>query len=151
MDRSCCGSGTQTSGFSTHFYWVHAGLQILFVLEKRGLNLKFKTNCEIRFDRISCQADSAAFPTGIPAWGGTCHTPYPSVLDFWQNQVRRTGFLVYFKMIFTVCVACKSQFQNWFLQVKIQFVKLDFLNLISQRLSTVQMDRAIVETNLPEL
>ena len=67
LDRSCCGSGTQTSGFSTHFYWVHAGLQILFVLEKRGLNLKFKTNCEIRFDRISCQADSAAFSTGIPA------------------------------------------------------------------------------------
>ena len=67
LDRSCCGSGTQTSGFSTHFYWVHAWLQILFLLEKRGLNLKFETNCEIRFDRISCQANSAAFPTGIPA------------------------------------------------------------------------------------
>ena len=46
-----------------------------------------------------------------------------------KNQVRRTVFLT-----------CKNQFRNWFLQatqaVKIQFVELDFSNLIFQKSST---------------
>ena len=46
-----------------------------------------------------------------------------------QNQVRRTGFLT-----------CENQFRNGFLQatqaVKIQFVELDFSNLIFQKSST---------------
>ena len=76
--------------------------------------------------------------------------------SIWKNQVRQTGFLVYFKLnfyclcdlqrvflpgglttiaiwewIFTACVTCKNQFRNWFLQVKnpvhrTWFFKLDF-------------------------
>ena len=37
--------------------------------------------------------------------------------------------------IFTACVACKSQVQN---RLKIQFVKLDFSNLIFQKSSADQ-------------
>ena len=43
----------------------------------------------------------------------------------WKN---RTGFLVYFDWIFTACVPYKNQF--W--RLKIQFVEIDFSNLIFQ-------------------
>ena len=38
--------------------------------------------------------------------------------SIWKNQNRRTGFLVYFELDFYARVACKSQFQNLFLQTK---------------------------------
>ena len=49
--------------------------------------------------------------------------------SIWKYQVRRTGFLVYYELDY---VACKNQFQNWFLQAKnpvswTGFFQLDFL------------------------
>ena len=56
--------------------------------------------------------------------------------SIWKNQVRRTGFLVYFELDF-YCLA-KINFQIDFWRLKIQFVELDFYNLISQKSSTGQ-------------
>ena len=30
--------------------------------------------------------------------------------SIWENQVRQTGFLVYFEVDFSACVVCKKQF-----------------------------------------
>ena len=67
--------------------------------------------------------------------------------DFWKrflkNQVGKIKFdkLPISNWIFTACVACKNQIQNWFLEVKNSvrrtwFFKLDFSNLIFQKSST---------------
>ena len=38
--------------------------------------------------------------------------------SIWKNQVWQSGFLVYFKLDFTACAACKNQVWNWFLKAK---------------------------------
>ena len=69
----------------------------------------------------------------------------------WKNQVRQTGFLVYFelefyclwcslqklisKLIFAGYTGSKNQVRN---RLKIQFVELDFSKLIFQKSSTDQ-------------
>ena len=55
-------------------------------------------------------------------------TPCWSVLDFWKLNLEKSSSM---NWIFTACVACKNQIQNWFLQVKnpvrpTWFFKLDF-------------------------
>ena len=59
----------------------------------------------------------------------------------WKNQVRQTGFLVYFELDFyCLCSLQKSiiNFEIDFCRLKIQFVELDFSNLIFQKSSTDQ-------------
>jgi hypothetical protein len=53
----------------------------------------------------------------------------------WKNQVRRTGFLVYFELDF-YCLPAKINFEIDFCRLKIQFVQVDFSNLIFQKSST---------------
>ena len=57
--------------------------------------------------------------------------------SIWKNQVQRTRFLVW---SFTACVAqpTKLNFEIDFCRLTKQVVKLDFSNLILQKLSTDQ-------------
>ena len=51
----------------------------------------------------------------------------------WKTQVWQTGFLIYFKLDFyCLCSLQKISFQIDFCRLKIQFVELDFSNLIFQ-------------------
>ena len=82
-------------------------------------------------------------------------TPNWSVLDFWKFNLKKSSstflkiqfeeikfnevdFLFISNWTFTACVAYKNHFRNWFLQKKIQFVDLDFSNLIFQNSITDQ-------------
>ena len=63
--------------------------------------------------------------------------------SIWKNQVRRTGFLIYFELDFyCLCSLKKSiskiDFEIDFCRLKIQFLDLDFSNLIFQKPSTDQ-------------
>ena len=63
-------------------------------------------------------------------------TPYPSLLDGKINfEVMYFYFLVYFDVDF-YCIACKINFEIDFCRLKIQFLELDFSNLIFQTSST---------------
>ena len=82
----------------------------------------------------------------LPKWH-SWQSPYPSVLDFWKIKLEKsssTNWIFKTNWIFTVCVACKNQFRNWFCRLKIQFSSS---NLIFQTWffkNQVQMDRAFV-------
>ena len=54
--------------------------------------------------------------------------------QFWKIKFDKLDFQSISNWIFTACVACKNQFQNWFLQVKnpvgrTWFFKLDFSDI----------------------
>ena len=66
--------------------------------------------------------------------------------SIWKNQVRRTGFLVYFKLDFyCLCSLQKSISKLIFCRLKIQFVELDFYNLNFQKSSTDQQGVSILK------
>ena len=51
----------------------------------------------------------------------------------WKNQVRPTGFLVYFELDFyCLCRLKKINFEIDFCKLKLQFIQLDFSKLIFQ-------------------
>ena len=67
----------------------------------------------------------------------------------WKNQVRRTGFLVCFTLDFYyLCSLQKSILKLIFCRLKIQFVELEFSNLIFQNSSTDQQTVSLYKINL---
>ena len=61
-------------------------------------------------------------------------SPYPSVLDFGKIKFNELHFYSISNWIVTACVACKNQFWIDFCRLKIQFVELDFSNLILEKI-----------------
>ena len=59
-----------------------------------------------------------------------------------KNQVRQNGFLVYFELDLS---SLQKSISELILQAKIQFVELDFYNLIFQKSSTDQLGARNIE------
>ena len=65
-------------------------------------------------------------------------------IRIWKNQVRRTGFLVNFKLDFYCLYNLQKSVKKLiFRRLKIQFVELNSTNLIFQNSSTDQQGRYI--------
>ena len=58
--------------------------------------------------------------------------------SIWKIKFNELDFQSILNLIITACVACKINFEIDFCTLKIQFVKLDFSNLIFQNSSTDQ-------------
>ena len=113
-------SGTQSSRdsifhvcFSTFFFFCFVSWKaICFTYCSLAKPLQFTNLLLHKFNRILWVKPYSS----LAVFNSCPQSPYPSVLDFWKIRLEKSSPI--FNWIFTVCVVCKNQFRNWFMQVK---------------------------------